>query len=93
MRWLLILFLTISSTAVAQNVAPGALNINVGTDLFSTERIFQLIALLTVLSLAPKSVTSPIAIGVADQIGGFGSLAAGHGLGTISWKSKIVRFI
>ena len=31
----------------------------------------------TVLSLAPKSVTSPIAIGVADQIGGFGSLAAG----------------
>ncbi|MCV6588418.1 MAG: LrgB family protein [Marinobacterium sp.] len=32
---------------------------------------------VTLLSLAPKSVTSPIAIGVADQIGGAGSLAAG----------------
>lgn len=29
------------------------------------------------LSLAPKSVTSPIAIGIADKIGGFPSLAAG----------------
>ncbi|MBY4676621.1 LrgB family protein [Marinobacterium arenosum] len=31
----------------------------------------------TLLSLAPKSVTSPIAIEVADKIGGYGSLAAG----------------
>lgn len=31
----------------------------------------------TVLSLAPKSVTSPIAIEVADKLGGYGSLAAG----------------
>jgi len=31
----------------------------------------------TLLSLAPKSVTSPIAIGVADKLGGYGSLAAG----------------
>ncbi|QEQ96006.1 LrgB family protein [Neptunomonas concharum] len=29
------------------------------------------------LSLAPKSVTSPIAIGIAEKIGGFPSLAAG----------------
>ncbi|KAA0873911.1 LrgB family protein [Nitrincola tapanii] len=29
------------------------------------------------LSLAPKSVTSPIAIGIAEQIGGYPSLAAG----------------
>lgn len=31
----------------------------------------------TVLSLAPRSVTSPIAMGVAEQIGGIPSLAAG----------------
>ncbi|MBP0047359.1 LrgB family protein [Marinobacterium sp. AK62] len=31
----------------------------------------------TVLSLAPKSVTSPIAIGIAEKIGGYPSLAAG----------------
>lgn len=31
----------------------------------------------TLYSLAPKSVTSPIAIGIADKLGGFGSLAAG----------------
>jgi putative effector of murein hydrolase len=29
------------------------------------------------LSMAPKSVTSPIAIGIAEKIGGFPSLAAG----------------
>jgi predicted murein hydrolase (TIGR00659 family) len=34
------------------------------------------------LSLAPKSVTSPIAIGIADQIGGYPSLAAGLALMT-----------
>lgn len=33
--------------------------------------------LVTLLSLAPKSVTSPIAIGIADKVGGYGSLAAG----------------
>jgi predicted murein hydrolase (TIGR00659 family) len=32
---------------------------------------------LTLLSLAPKSVTSPIAMGVAEQIGGLPSLTAG----------------
>jgi predicted murein hydrolase (TIGR00659 family) len=32
------------------------------------------------LSLAPKSVTSPIAIGIAEQIGGYPSLAAGLAL-------------
>lgn len=32
---------------------------------------------VTVLSLAPRSVTSPIAMGVAEQIGGIPSLAAG----------------
>ncbi|WP_290785812.1 LrgB family protein [Halomonas sp.] len=31
----------------------------------------------TVLSLAPRSVTSPIAMGIAEQIGGIPSLAAG----------------
>lgn len=31
----------------------------------------------TLLSLAPKSVTSPIAIGIAEKIGGYPSLAAG----------------
>ncbi len=31
----------------------------------------------TVLSLAPKSVTSPIAMGIAEEIGGLPSLAAG----------------
>ncbi|WP_027966786.1 LrgB family protein [Halomonas halocynthiae] len=31
----------------------------------------------TVLSLAPRSVTSPIAMGVAEQVGGIPSLAAG----------------
>ncbi len=31
----------------------------------------------TVLSLAPKSVTSPIAMGIAEKIGGYPSLAAG----------------
>lgn len=31
----------------------------------------------TILSLAPKSVTSPIAIGIAEKIGGYPSLAAG----------------
>ena len=31
----------------------------------------------TLLSLAPKSVTSPIAMGIADRIGGLPSLAAG----------------
>ena len=31
----------------------------------------------TLLSLAPKSVTTPIAMGVAEQIGGLASLAAG----------------
>ncbi|MYL22816.1 LrgB family protein [Vreelandella massiliensis] len=34
------------------------------------------------LSLAPKSVTSPIAIGIADQVGGYPSLAAGLALMT-----------
>lgn len=32
---------------------------------------------VTLLSLAPKSVTSPIAIGIAEKIGGYPSLAAG----------------
>lgn len=32
---------------------------------------------VTLLSMAPKSVTSPIAIGIADKVGGYGSLAAG----------------
>ncbi|WP_170167452.1 LrgB family protein [Amphritea balenae] len=31
----------------------------------------------TLLSLAPKSVTSPIAIGIAEKIGGYPSLASG----------------
>lgn len=31
----------------------------------------------TLLSLAPKSVTSPIAMGIAEQIGGYPALAAG----------------
>src|SRR5690554_7358977 len=31
----------------------------------------------TLLSLAPRSVTSPIAMGIAEQIGGIPSLAAG----------------
>jgi predicted murein hydrolase (TIGR00659 family) len=31
----------------------------------------------TLLSIAPKSVTTPIAMGIAEQIGGFPSLAAG----------------
>ncbi|MBA4502485.1 LrgB family protein [Marinobacterium marinum] len=34
----------------------------------------------TLLSLAPKSVTSPIAIGIAEKIGGYPSLAAGFAL-------------
>lgn len=34
------------------------------------------------LSLAPKSVTSPIAIGISEQIGGFPSLSAGLALTT-----------
>lgn len=34
------------------------------------------------LSLAPKSVTSPIAIGISEQIGGFPSLSAGLSLTT-----------
>ncbi len=38
--------------ALAQN-APAGLNVNVDGDLFSAERIFQLIVVLTVLSLAP----------------------------------------
>uniref|UniRef100_UPI00301C4A29 LrgB family protein n=1 Tax=Staphylococcus aureus TaxID=1280 RepID=UPI00301C4A29 len=31
----------------------------------------------TLMSLAPRSVTSPIAMGIAEQIGGIPSLAAG----------------
>lgn len=34
----------------------------------------------TLLSLAPKSVTSPIAIGIAEKIGGYPSLSAGLAL-------------
>lgn len=34
------------------------------------------------LSLAPKSVTSPIAIGISEQIGGYPSLSAGLALST-----------
>ncbi|GAA0702932.1 LrgB family protein [Marinobacterium maritimum] len=34
----------------------------------------------TLLSLAPKSVTSPIAIGIAEKIGGYPSLSAGFAL-------------
>lgn len=35
------------------------------------------LSMQTLLSLAPKSVTTPIAIGVADKIGGYPSLTAG----------------
>lgn len=52
----------------------------------------------TVLSLAPRSVTSPIAMGVAEQIGGIPSLAAGLVLMTGSigcalspWVFRLLR--
>lgn len=52
----------------------------------------------TVLSLAPRSVTSPIAMGVAEQIGGIPSLAAGLVLLTGSigcalapWMFRLLR--
>lgn len=35
------------------------------------------LSMQTLLSLAPKSVTTPIAIGIADKIGGYPSLTAG----------------
>lgn len=44
--------LLISGAAAAQNASP--LNINVADDLLSSERIFHLVVLLTVLSLAPS---------------------------------------
>ncbi|MBY5969586.1 LrgB family protein [Halomonas denitrificans] len=47
----------------------------------------------TVLSLAPRSVTSPIAMGVAEQIGGIPSLAAGLVLITGSIGCALGPFI
>lgn len=47
-----ILFTLIAGTVFAQN-APDGLNVTVNGDLFSAERIFQLIVVMTVLSLAP----------------------------------------
>ena len=49
---LLIAFLALPGMAIGQEVGP--LNISLGDDLFSSQRIFQLIVLLTVLSLAPS---------------------------------------
>lgn len=57
-RWLLPLFVAaltlMPMLAEAQNLSP--LNINVDEDLFSSRRIFQMIVLITVLSLAPGIV-------------------------------------
>jgi flagellar biosynthetic protein FliP len=49
---LLLAFLILPALASAQ--AAGPLNINVGQDLLSPQRIFQMVALLTVLSVAPS---------------------------------------
>ena len=45
-------FIVVPSIAFAQQAGP--LNINVGDDLLSSQRLFQMIILLTVLSLAPS---------------------------------------
>lgn len=51
--WLLCFLLTAwASPALAQSVGP--LTLNVGSDLFSPQRLFQIITLTTVLSLAPS---------------------------------------
>lgn len=50
--FLLPAFLLLPGLALAQSVGP--LSVNVGSDLFSSQRIFQLIVLITVLSVAPS---------------------------------------
>ncbi|WP_114416572.1 LrgB family protein [Marinospirillum perlucidum] len=49
------------------------------TAVFSTMALVKLLGGRedTLMSLAPKSVTSPIAMGIAEQIGGYPALAAG----------------
>ena len=49
---LIALFVLLPTFALAQDVGP--LNINVGDDLLSSQRIFQMIILMTVLSIAPS---------------------------------------
>ncbi len=62
--WLSILVASVSGALTA------ALSVIAVAALLGAERT-------TLLSLAPKSVTSPIAIGIAEKIGGYPSLAAG----------------
>lgn len=52
----------------------------------------------TLLSLASKSVTTPIAIGISENIGGLGTVAAGAviltgvvGISTAPWIMKVLR--